>query len=226
MPDYYFQTLGEAWSAIAAAFTGGGTLTYLASGFSVAWVTSAGSDGGHFEVAGSVVGGSNYAEGNYYARNVKTAAGLQLSAIIRAPGFSDSIQVTSGTFPGALTISGLNTQLQAARQDAIEDATGATMGTAATQTLTRTGASVALVTANMSPWVNAGEVTIDVTTIADNRGQSTKAQVNAPFQPIWPTSQAAQVVNVINTSPRLDFNMAINDGEAIFTGTSNTFTGP
>jgi len=225
MADFYFQTLGQAWSAMAAAFTAANQLVYNESGFSITWTTSTAGAGGYFTVAGTTYLGSPYANGNYHAIEAKTAANLPLAYVLREQGMGDVPIVTHQTATGALTMATLLADLSAARAAAIVDICDATEALHGLTYLALNGASDAVGYAFTCGFGNNYDVGLDVFLVMDQAGQAGPAPVQFPAVPLYQTITIPATVVNVDVGPQLDTDQAINNGSTIQTVVGKQFTG-
>lgn len=225
MADAYYKTIGEAWSAMVAAFTAADVLIYNASGFSISWTPSSVSTGGYWTVEGTTYVGEPPANGTYRAADAKTGAGLPLAYVLKSQGMADIAQVTSASTSGALTAITLRDQLEAARTAAVEDITGATRVNHQDSDLTVAAGPVPCVLATWSTYTTGNDAMIDVFVAIDQRGQPNGSPVTYPPMPMYQASAPAQVVNNIDVGPQLDTDVAINNGSVIDTVVAKQFTG-
>jgi hypothetical protein len=225
MADFYFKTLGQVWSAMAAAFTGANQLTYNSSGFSITWTTSSAVTGGYFVIAGTTFVGDPYANGNYHASEAKTAAHLPLSYVLREAGMGDIATVTRQTAVGALSVEDLLFEFQLARQAAIVDVTGAVASEQGVGFITVTGGTDACVIHSSASWATVDDVALDVWCLVNQAGQPVGAPVTSPPMPTYQMSFQPTVVTRVDVGPQLDNDVAINNGSVIDTVVAKQFTG-
>jgi hypothetical protein len=225
MADFYFQTIGQAWAAIAAAFTSGNQLIYNDAGFSITWTASSSVTGGYFTVSGTTYVGEPYANGNYHAADARTGGHLPLAYVLKSSGFQDIPQVTHQTASGAIIIGTFEGALETARQDAIIDITGATAGSSGLGFLQLPGGSTPFGYDVTTNYVTDGDGLMDIWGIMDLAGQSTTAPVTFPWFPTYGPVFTPTVVTNIDVGPQLDTDVAINNGSVIETVVAKQFTG-
>lgn len=225
MADHYYKTIGQAWSAMAAAFTAADALIYNSTGFDISWTPSSASTGGYFTVAGTTYIGEPPANGTYRAADSKTGGNVPLASVLKSQGFQDIPQVTSTGVAGALGTSELRDALMHARNDAIADITGASDTDVNGTDLYVTGAPVACVYTATAGWYSDSDAMLDCFAVMDSRGQPATSPVTYPPAPTYGAIVPATITNNIDVGPQLDTDVAINNGSVIETVVAKQFTG-
>lgn len=225
MANFYFKTLGQAWSAMVAAFTGNNQLTYNTTGFEITWTSGTAPNGGFFTIAGTTFVGEPYANGNYYASEAVTGGYLLINNLIREDGFMDVPQVTSQTTSGALDTYALAYQFTAARAEALSDVYGTGFANSFDFEEPLEGGSVAVATYFGLLWTTPNDVAFDLVCVVDLRGAPTTSPLTWPPLPTYQAVAGATVITNIDVGPQLDTNVAINNGSTINTVTAKQFSG-
>jgi hypothetical protein len=225
MADFYFRTIGQAWSAIVAAFTAANQLTYNAAGFTVTWGPGSSTYGRKFTVAGTAFVGDPPANGNYFAGEAKAGVTLPMIYVLSEPGFTDIPKVSVQGSAGALDLVGLLTTMVGAREACIADVTGATAVTVGTATLEVYSASVPTGEVKVSGWETDNDIAIDCWMVVDIQSPPPGPPLTQVPMPTYQTPASPVINNNIDVGPQLDTDVAINNGSVINTTVAKQFTG-
>jgi hypothetical protein len=225
MPSYNYLDVGQAfvaaqqWAALNVC-TGHSTGT----GISVNWTPASGSTPGYFTVA---TGGGSFGDATFTAQNSILHPNVSLQQLVRNWGFNCTVQYndpTDGTGPN-----GWSTAMQAFWDNGeacIQDMTGA-----ARVNVYQGYMSAGTGGANNRYYIMSTEATVNemdiFLMIGHNLNQdSLTYPQQSPVAPVyWPGGggQGNAVVQV-NTSAPLDMDLALNQGQAIFSMVSRQTT--
>jgi len=224
MADYYYKTLGEARQAIVSAFTAFGQLTYTSATLAIVWTPGATANGGHFDVSGDVLFGSQYANGSYWAAEGKTGAALAIGRVSREVGLGIEARVEQLATIGAATALQLMTALADALDDALADVCDGSADTPVAIPTTLSGAGNPVIRRRITPWASTNDEGLAVTTVVvTNELPATSALSEPIVQAYLPNTQPI-VQNIIQQGPRYDIDQAINGGGSIWSISSRQLT--
>jgi hypothetical protein len=224
MPDYYYRTAGEAFAAVCNAFNAFDDLTYLELGFAITWHTGALPNGGYFKVEGDGSGGPAFANGNYYARDMPTAALVGFVDLVRQPGMQTEVWITTTGVGGDLSAQTLKAKLTYAKAQLVNAHTSVTDADEHEWNISLAGSADPVIFTTQRLFFTSYDQIQDTTVVVDKLFIPAGAGLSVPVCPTIQQDVKPVVNNVIQAQPELDIDQGINAGGSIYSVTSKQLT--